>query len=289
MSRERFDLHTHSTASDGTLPPREVVALAAERGLAGIALTDHDTVDGIAEAQGIGDALGVRCIAGVELSCFSPAAREAHVLGYFVDPADPGLAELFAEMRAQRVERAAAIVDRVADIAGALTMADVEAESGDAPPGRPHIARAMVRLGIISEIDDAFGEEWFGVGGRAFVPRDGLSIERGIQAIHAAGGVAVFAHPGARTRTGMREDAVRHAATLGLDGIEVDHPGHEGEVVRRCAELATELRLVQTAGSDDHGHGPDGSRLGCRTVPARIVDALEARARARRAARATPQ
>lgn len=283
MSRDRFDLHTHSTASDGTLPPREVVALAAERGLAGIALTDHDTVDGIAEAQGMAASLGVRCIAGVELSCFSPTAREAHVLGYFIDPEDPVLADLFEEMRAQRVERAAAIVQRVSAIAGALTMEDVLAESGGAPPGRPHIARAMVRLGIIEDPDHAFGESWFGTGGRAFVDRDGMSIQRGIDAIHAAGGVAVFAHPGARSGNGLREDAIRHAVTLGLDGVEVDHPGHEGETVRRCAELAVELGLVQTAGSDDHGHGPDGSRLGCRTVPARIVDALEARAQALRA------
>lgn len=289
MSRDRFDLHTHSTASDGILPPREVVALAAERGLAGIALTDHDTIDGIAEACGIADALGIRCIPGVELSCHAPGAREAHVLGYFVDPADEGLAQLFANMRAQRVARASAIVDRVAELAGPLTMADVLSESGGAPPGRPHIARAMVRLGIIDEVDNAFGDDWFGVGGRAFVDRAGMSIEDGIAAIHRAGGVAVFAHPGARTTTGLREEAVRHAATLGLDGIEVDHPAHDGDIVRRCAELATELGLVQTAGSDDHGHGPDGSRLGCRTVPARIVDALEARARARRVANGSGQ
>ena len=279
MTRARFDLHTHSTASDGILPPREVVSLAAERGLAGIALTDHDTTDGIAEAQGMAEALGVRCIAGVELSCFSPTAREAHILGYFIRPDDPGLEALFSEMRAQRVARASAIVQRVSDIAGALTMDDVLAETGGAPPGRPHIARAMVRLGIIDDIDHAFGDEWFGFGGRAFVARDGMTVQRGIDAIHGAGGVAVFAHPGARARAGLREDAVRHAATLGLDGVEVDHPGHDGDIVRRCADLATDLGLVQTAGSDDHGHGPDGSRLGCRTVPARIVDALEVRSR----------
>lgn len=278
MSRDRFDLHTHSTASDGTLPPREVVALAAERGLAGIALTDHDTVDGLAEATGMAEALGIRCIPGVELSCFAPTAREAHVLGYFLDPEDTGLAKLFAEMRAQRDERAHAIVARVHELTGLLTMEDVLAESKGAPPGRPHVARAMVRVGIIRELEQAFTEDWLGANGRAFVARDGMSVERGIAAIHAAGGVAVFAHPGARARAGLREEAVRHAAELGLDGIEVDHPGHDGDIVRRCAELATELQLVQTAGSDDHGHGPDGSRLGCRTVPARVVDALEARA-----------
>ena len=281
MSRDRFDLHTHSTASDGVLPPREVVALAAQRGLGGIALTDHDTVDGLAEAMGMADALGVRCIPGVELSCSSHLTREAHLLGYFINPQDPGLQALFASIRAQRVERASAIVDRVHELAGALSMDDVFEETGGAPPGRPHIARAMVRLGIIDEMEHAFGDEWFGPGGRAWVHRDGVPVEQGIAAIQAAGGVAVFAHPGARAPAGMREDAVRHAAEHGLDGVEVDHPAHDGEVVRRCAELAIELGLVQTAGSDDHGQGPEGSRLGCRTVPGRIVDALEARARQR--------
>lgn len=282
MARARFDLHTHSTASDGVLPPREVVALAAERGLAGIALTDHDTTDGIAEAVGMAEALGVRCIPGVELSCVSPHAREAHVLGYFIDPNDTQLATVFELLRAQRVERASAIVARLASLVGGVTMDDVLEQSGGAPPGRPHIARAMVRAGIIEDIDEAFTSEWFGIGGRAYVAHAGMTIEQGIQAVHAAGGVAVFAHPGARAPNGLRESAVRDAATHGLDGIEVDHPGHDGEAVERAAALAIELKLVQTAGSDDHGTGPDGSRLGCRTVPARIVDALEARARARR-------
>lgn len=283
MSRDRFDLHTHSTASDGVLPPREVVALAAERGLAGIALTDHDTVDGIDEAVAAGELLGLRVVPGVELSCVSPVARHVHVLGYFVDPHDAPLLALFDDLRAQRVERAAAIVQRVNQLTGLLTMDEVLAESGGAPPGRPHIARAMVRLGIISELEHAFDAEWFGTGGRAWVQRDGVPVDVAIAAIHRAGGVAVFAHPGARSPRGLREEAVRDAATHGLDGIEVDHPEHDGDVVQRSAELAVELGLVQTAGSDDHGHGADGSRLGCRTVPVRIVDALAARAGARRA------
>jgi predicted metal-dependent phosphoesterase TrpH len=283
MSRDRFDLHTHSTASDGTLPPREVVALAAERGLGGIALTDHDTVDGLAEAQGMAQALGIRCIAGVELSCTAPDSSPVHMLGYFIDPDDAGLAALFAEMRVRRVERASAIVDLVNDMTGMLTMADVLDESAGAPPGRPHIARAMVKLGIIREIDEAFQPDWFGPRGRAWVQRDAIEVGEGIRAIHAAGGVAVFAHPGVSPRLGLREAAVREAAAAGLDGVEVDHPSHDGDVVRRCAELAIELGLVQTAGSDDHGTGSEGSRLGCRTVTPRIVDALEARARAYRA------
>ncbi|MCW2949935.1 MAG: hypothetical protein JWN41_948, partial [Thermoleophilia bacterium] len=148
-------------------------------------------------------------------------------------------------------------------------------------PGRPHIARAMIASGIIAEIDQAFGPEWFGFEGRAWVARDGVGVEQGIRVIHDAGGVAVFAHPGARTRDGFREAAIREAVRVGLDGVEADHPSHEGDVVRRISEFAIEAGLVQTAGSDDHGYGVEGSRLGCRTVPRRIVDALQARAATR--------
>lgn len=283
MSRARFDLHVHSTASDGLLPPREIVALAAERGLAGIALTDHDTTDGLAEAVGMAQALGLRCIAGVELACSSDDGDEVHLLGYFIDPQDAGLTAMFRRMRAERIERARGIVERVGAIAGDLTMVDVLAECGDAPPGRPHIARAMVRRGIVADVDEAFSPAWIGVGGRAFIGRPPLTVAGGIAAIHRAGGVAVVAHPGARRPDGISERAVRHAASLGLDGIEVDHPSHDGDAVEQSVGLAVELGLVQTAGSDDHAQGPTGSRLGCRTVPGRIVDALEARANALRA------
>jgi predicted metal-dependent phosphoesterase TrpH len=264
------------------LPPREVVALAAERGLAGIALTDHDTTNGIAEAQGMAQSLGIRCIAGVELSCSGPAGNPIHLLGYCIDPEHAGLQAMFASMRRERLERADAIVVRIRELGGEVTMDDVLREAGDAPAGRPHIARAMIGAGLITDIDEAFTPDWFGPGGRAFVSRDGVQVADAIQVIHDAGGVAVFAHPGARTKDGFREEAIREAATAGLDGVEADHPSHEGDIVRRISEVAIELGLVQTAGSDDHGYGIDGSRLGCRTVPQRIVDALDARAQARR-------
>jgi len=283
MSRDRFDLHTHSTASDGMLPPREVVALAAERGLAGIALTDHDTTDGIAEAQGMAASLGIECIAGVELSCSGESGNPVHMLGYFVNPDHAQLQALFASMRSERLERAGAIVTRLQQLGGSVGMEDVLREAGTAPPGRPHIARAMITAGMISEVDDAFSPDWFGPGGRAWVSRDGVPVARAIQVIHDAGGVAVFAHPGARTRDGFREEALRQAVAVGLDGVEADHPSHEGDTVRRISEFAIDAGIVQTAGSDDHGAGVDGSRLGCRTVPRRIVDALQARAAARAA------
>lgn len=281
MSRDRFDLHTHSTASDGLLPPREVVALAAERGLAGMALTDHDTCDGIAEARGTAEMLGIRLIPGVELSCSSPQSPQVHILGYFIDPEHAQLNALFAEMRAQRVERASAIVDKINELTGLVTMDDVLAQSAGAPPGRPHIARAMIEAEIIAELDDAFTDDWFGPRGRAFVSRAGIAVPDAIATIHAAGGVAVFAHPGARGARATSEDAIRYSAAHGLDGIEVDHPSHDGDALQRAVELAIEHGLVQTAGSDDHATGREGSRLGCRTVPQRIVDALEARAATR--------
>lgn len=283
MSRDRFDLHTHSTASDGMLPPREVVALAAERGLAGIALTDHDTTDGVAEAQGMAASLGIECIAGVELSCTGETGNPVHMLGYFVDPAHTGLQALFTAMRNERMERAEAIVQRIQQLGGAVTMNDVLREAGTAPPGRPHIARAMIAADLITEVDEAFTTDWFGPGGRAWVSRDGVQVERAIRVIHDAGGVAVFAHPGARTKQGFREAAIQQAVSVGLDGVEADHPSHEGDVVQQISEFAIANGLVQTAGSDDHGYGIDGSRLGCRTVPRRIVDALIARAASRQA------
>lgn len=282
MTRDRFDLHSHSTASDGLLRPRELVALAAERGLGGIALTDHDTVAGIAEATGMGAALGIRVVAGVELSCIDTTGRLVHILGYGFDPADEGLEALFQQLRDERVRRAAAIIERVQAIDGRLSVDAVSDEAGDAATGRPHIARAMVKLGMIDDVDAAFSATWFGPHGPAWESLRGIPLATGIAAIHSAGGVAVYAHPGARTTDGVPESSIREAALAGLDGIEVDHPGHDGDAVQRCAELAIELGLIQTAGSDDHGVGQEGSRLGCRTVPARIVDAIDARVNARR-------
>lgn len=280
MSRERFDLHTHSTASDGSMPPREVVALAAGRGLAGIALTDHDTVAGLAEAIGMAAALGLRCIPGIELSCTLDGHGDVHLLGYFIDPGNEQLLQLLEERELERIDRAERTVDRLGALGVDITMDDIMSETDGHAPGRPHIARALVRRGIVRDVAGAFTAEWLGSGGRAHVPWNATALADGIDVVHDAGGVAVFAHPGARASDGYPEDAVRHAAALGLDGIEVDHPAHDGEDVERSARIATELKLVQTAGSDDHGHGVDGSRLGCRTVTSRIVDALEARARA---------
>lgn len=281
MASERYDLHVHTTASDGALRPREIVALAVDRGLAGVAITDHDTVAGVAEAVATGHMLGVDVIPGIEVSCFSEHAGTVHLLGYLVDPTSPPLGAMIDRLAATRMERAVEMVQAINSLTGVLTIEHVLEESGGGPPGRPHIARAMVRVGILAEAREAFTGDWLAPGGRAWVRRNGIDVREAIATIHAAGGVAVFAHPGSRSGGTVREPAVRDAAAHGLDGIEVDHPDHTEDAMRRCAALATELDLVGTSGSDDHGHGVEGSRLGARTVPRRVVDELRARAAAR--------
>ncbi len=279
MATARFDLHTHSTASDGALSPRELVALAAERGLSGLAITDHDTVDGIEQAQAMGSLIGVRCIGGVELSCTSTADPSVHILGYFVNPQDPALLQIVSELQLARVDRARAMAERVSAVSGIeLTLDDVLAQADGHAPGRPHVARAMVAKGVIASELAAFSPEWIGSGGRAFAPLASVPVARAIATIHQAGGAAVFAHPGSSRGKAIKEASLREAAAAGLDGVEVDHPDHIDDVVRRCVELAAELDLVPTSGSDDHGNGVEGSRLGCRTVPLRIVQQLEERA-----------
>lgn len=277
MPSARFDLHTHSTASDGALSPRELVALAAERGLSGIALTDHDTTAGLQEAEAMAHVLDVRLIPGVEISCSSEQAGLVHILGYFVNRHVPELAELLERVQGLRVERAEKIVERIVDLGVPLRMEDVLAESGGRAPGRPHIARALAKAGAIADPSEAFSADWIGPGGRAWVHTPSVAVERAIEVVHQAGGVAVFAHPGSRAKGGVREAAVRFAAEHGLDGVEVDHPDHTDEAVGMCVDLARELDLVQTGGSDDHGDGVEGPRLGCRTVSERVVQALEAR------------
>lgn len=282
MASARFDLHSHSTYSDGTLSPRELVALAADRGLSGLSLTDHDTIDGLEEAVAAAQILGLECIPGIEVSSSTLAQGEVHILGYFIDPQNAALHEMLAELAQQRVRRAHDICALVHAATGKLTYEDVLAQSEQRTPGRPHIARAMMRLGIVHSVQQAF-DEWLTPGGKAYVKRTGAPLATAIDVIHRAGGVAVFAHPGARWRDGIREIAVREAVAVGLDGIEVDHPDHDDNAVRRCVELCDELSLLQTSGSDDHGIGSEGPRLGCRTVAERAVNELRARAREYRA------
>jgi len=259
----RIDLHVHSSASDGTDPPAEVGRRAAAAGLDVVALTDHDTMAGIAPAAA---ALppGLTLVPGLELSCLDNG-RSMHLLGYLCDPGDPALAAETELIRDDRVHRARAMVARLAELGAPVTWEQVAAIAGDAVVGRPHIARALAEAGVVATPADAFTAEWIADGGRAHVGRYAPDAARGIALVRAAGGVPVLAHPRSPGYE-IADEVVAGLAAAGLAGLEVFHPDHDHSERARLTQLANSLDLVMTGGSDDHGAFND-SGLGSETTP----------------------
>jgi 3',5'-nucleoside bisphosphate phosphatase len=256
----RADLHTHSTASDGTCPPAEVMRRARAAGLDAVALTDHDTVAGhAAAAQALPP--GLTLVPGMELSC-RLQGHSVHLLGYLFDPRNAELAAERARIVESRRLRARAMVGRLAELGVPVTWEQVSAMAGGGVVGRPHIARAMLAAGAISSPDEAFGPDWLGPGGRAHVTRYAPDPARAIALVRAAGGVTVLAHPRAGARGWMIPDEViAGLADAGLHGVEVRHPDQDQSQRRRLASLAARLGLVASGGSDDHGE-LTGYRIG---------------------------
>jgi hypothetical protein len=254
------DLHTHSTASDGARSPREVVRAARELSLAAIALTDHDTVDGLAEATDEGRIQGVRIVPGIELSAVE-GDSETHVLGLHLQQVGRLEAQLRL-LRAMRLTRAERIVVRLNELGVRVTLEDVLVQAGGGAVGRPHIARALVNEGWATDLRDAF-DRYLGNGRAAFVPKDRLSINDAIAMIHDAGGLAVLAHPG---QSGTRK-RIEALVGTGLDGIEVRHPSHNTEDIARLSALAEHFGLIPSGGSDWHGVAEGGRTLGMMRVP----------------------
>ena len=259
----RIDLHVHSSASDGTDPPAEVARRAAAAGLDVVALTDHDTMAGIAPAAA---ALppGLTLVPGLELSCLDDG-RSMHLLGYLCDPGDQALAAETELIRDDRVHRARAMVARLAELGAPVTWEQVAAIAGDAVVGRPHIARALAEAGVVATPADAFTAEWIADGGRAHVGRYAPDAARGIALVRAAGGVPVLAHPRSPGYE-IADEVVAGLAAAGLAGLEVFHPDHDHSERTRLTQLANSLDLVMTGGSDDHGAFND-SGLGSETTP----------------------
>jgi 3',5'-nucleoside bisphosphate phosphatase len=266
----RIDLHVHSSASDGTDPPAEVARRAAAAGLDVVALTDHDTMAGIAPAAA---ALppGLTLVPGLELSCLDDG-RSMHLLGYLCDPGDPALAAETELIRDDRVHRARAMVARLAELGAPVTWEQVAAIAGDAVVGRPHIARALAEAGVVATPADAFTAEWIADGGRAHVGRYAPDATRGIALVRAAGGVPVLAHPRSPGYE-IADEVVVGLAAAGLAGLEVFHPDHDHSERARLTQLANSLDLVMTGGSDDHGAFND-SGLGSETTPPAQYDRL---------------
>lgn len=264
------DLHSHSTASDGALEPAQVVREAHRVGLRALALTDHDTVAGLAEARTEADALGLRLVSGIELSAVE-GNSETHVLGLHLADLAPIESQL-AALREMRVRRAERIVERLNTLGVPVTMEAVRKEAAGGAIGRPHVARALMAGKWVGDFREAF-DRYLGNGRAAYVGKDQLPIADAIAMIHAAGGIAVLAHPGpAATRTRLTA-----LAGLGLDGVEVLHPGHAPDDIGRIRMLADELGLVKSGGSDWHGSSEGPRVLGVMRVPAAWLEAQDQR------------
>jgi predicted metal-dependent phosphoesterase TrpH len=276
----RIDLHTHSSVSDGTDTPEELVRKAAAAGLDVVALTDHDTFEGLNAAVAEGQRIGVQVLRGMELSC-SRGGDSVHLLAYGADPLNADLVAELALVRGGRKGRLTGVLMKLAELGVPVSEAEVMAQVGDSPSvGRPHIADAMIKAGHVRDREEAF-DRFLAEGGPAHVHRYAIQLERGIDLVHAAGGVAVIGHPWGRGREHVLPPALLSAlaAEHGLDGVEVDHQDHDASTRAQLRTLAAELGLLATGSSDYHGTGKLDHDLGCNTTAPEVYDDLVGRLR----------
>ena len=279
--KERADLHTHTTASDGTSEPAENVRLAREQGLSAIAITDHDTVAGIPQALEAAAVQGVEVIPGVEVSSVA-RGQDIHVLGYFVPYEDAAFQERLAGLRETRHERNKLMIARLQELGIPITLESVyrRKQGTDKNIGRPHIAEELIELGAVASIEEAF-DKYLGKEGAAYVNPPRITPQEAIALIRQAGGVAVLAHPGLYDD----DELVRELIAFGLDGIEVYHPDNSEAQRTRYLAWAEEHGLVATGGSDFHGwRGGEAfhALLGSHTAPEDAVEKLRAIAQRRK-------
>lgn len=272
-SMDAVDLHLHSTASDGAFPPEEVVARAAAAGLKAMALTDHDTLDGVPAAIATGSRLGIRVIAGCEFSTSAPWG-EMHVLGYFLPVGWDPLERFLVRCRADRERRGADIVLRLNSLGVGLKMDDVLAESRGGAVGRPHVARALLRSGLVRSVQEAF-DRYIGWNRPAFVEKRLPTFVEVAKLVHAAGGVLSAAHLKDRGTRAI----LAGFKTQGLDAVETRHPVHDPDQRARLTDLAHQLGLHRSGGSDWHGDDlslPPSGQIGGQDVPHEWLETLEA-------------
>ena len=265
------DLHVHSFCSDGLRTPTQAVEEATAAGVRSLSLTDHDTVDGIAEALGAAENTGVELIPGTEFSAHT-ATREVHLLAYFIDWRSESLAEFLSRMRRYRRDRSDAIVSRLNDLGVEITVEDVLRHSGEGVVGRPHVAAALVHRGAVASKEEAF-DRYISDRGPAAIPKPQTPVEKVIALVHDIGGVAVLAHPGSSSR----EAEITRLVDGGLDGIEVYHPSHQPSQIQHYTELAQKLGILASGGSDSHGE-LEGSKIGDCGIGCEAVEALRERA-----------
>ena len=267
-----IDLHVHSTASDGGLPPEGVVKRAAAAGLSAVALTDHDTVGGIAEAVAAGERYGIRVVGGCEFSAAAPWG-EMHVLGYYLRPNSPGLEAFLERCRADRMRRAQAMVEQLRRLGVELSFESVLQESAGGAVGRPHVARAIVRHGGAMDLSDAF-DRFIGRGRPAFVEKTLPEFRAIAELVHSVGGVVSVAHLKER---GTRS-FIEQLKGEGLDAVETRHPSHDPDLRARLTDITLRLGLLRTGGSDWHGDPEPGvthGTIGSQHVPREWLDRLD--------------
>jgi 3',5'-nucleoside bisphosphate phosphatase len=278
-----IDLHTHSTASDGTDAPAAVARIAKAAGLSAWALTDHDTIGGVAEAAAESVRLGIDFMPGIEISAEFPQPGTLHILGYGIDPESAVLRDMTRTLLEGRDNRNPRIITRLQALNVAITMEEVEREAGkDTNPGavvgRPHIAAILVRKGYVATIKAAF-DKYLAPGGLAYFDKERLAPRRALEMIVESGGLPVLAHPvQLRCQNDAQlETVLKNLVDMGLRGVEVIHSDHDAGHVRQYTSLAKKYRLLMTGGSDYHGAKKKDIQLGIangRRVPREFFDAL---------------
>jgi 3',5'-nucleoside bisphosphate phosphatase len=278
ISPVTIDLHAHTLYSDGTFSPRALIQLARDRAVLTVAVTDHDTTGGLAEAVAAGAELEVEVVPGVEFSTVH-GGEGVHVLCYYMDPANPELSAELERLREDRFSRGERMVAKLQQLGYPITFERVREIAHGGNIIRPHVAQALVEAGVVPTAKDAFTDELIGSAGRAYVEKHALHPVDAVALIHQAGGVCVLAHPGTfRETKPVPASLIEELAAAGLDGIEAAHPEHTPEVEVRYIDMASQLGLIWTGSSDCHGDRYDPVRLGMRTTSPEQFERIKARA-----------
>ena len=266
-NRLGIDLHIHSTASDGSLTPADIIDHAQKLNLAAIAITDHDSVDGSKEALQIDIPPSLHFLTGVEISAahppFFPGSGSFHILGYAIHLDNRDLNQALRKLQDARKNRNPEILKRLNKLGFRISLEEVNQEVGEGQLGRPHIAYAMLKKGFVASINEAF-DKYLGNAGPAYVDKDRIECEQAISIIRAAGGVPVLAHPALlNIENNQKLDALLHnLVKIGLAGIEVYYPGHSPQQIRQYTELAKNYGLLMTGGTDFHGSITPDTKMG---------------------------
>lgn len=256
-----IDLHTHTYASDGTYSPAALVTLAKEHGIEAIAVTDHDTIEGLPEAMEAGERLGVEVVPGMELSV-EYGSGSMHILGLLINLEDKGLNDTLAKLQESRASRNPQIIEKLNELGMPITMEEVEKISGGGQLGRPHIAAALVKNGYVNNTQEAF-DKYLKKGASAYFERRRLSREEAADLIHGAGGLLILAHPGTLGVNGSKfYNLLSELKDAGFDGIEVFYNNHSHAEEDRLMKIADKLEFIISGGTDFHGENKPSIKLG---------------------------